>query len=66
MIARTCPCRCHASSIKLAEHYSPLLTDPIAALTACSGCEPDHFPDRPYPRIVKRIVNTQADGEGEE
>lgn len=58
-----CVCRCHVGSI---QHIPPLLTDPVAAVTACRGCEPDHFPDRPYPRIVKRIVNTQADGEGEE
>lgn len=56
----TCSCPCHCGGIK-AHHEPPLLTNPVAAVTACRGCEPDHYPERRYPKVAP-----QADGEGSE
>ena len=59
MAERRCVCRCHQGGLAVF-HVEPLLTDPVAGVTACRGCEPDHYPERRYPKVAP-----QADGEGE-
>ncbi len=64
-----CECPCHIGSV-LALHIAPLLSDPIAAATACAKCLPAHcpalldMPDTPPKYRPWRDSFPQADGEG--